>query len=182
MLPVLLIPHPSTACPAVRGFEARARLTPEGALQLDYRVAGDIDRFSLPGPVPPRRADGLWRRTCLEAFLARPGHPGYLEFNFSPSGEWAAYRFAAYRAGMAEAGLAGAPAINVHRDAGRLELSAAINLAGLDCAGAALRLGLSAVLEEQGGRLSYWALAHPPGQPDFHHGDGFVLPLMPAAA
>jgi hypothetical protein len=36
------------------------------------------------------------------------------------------------------------------------------------------RLGLSAVIEEMSGRKSYWALAHPPGKPDFHHADGFV--------
>jgi hypothetical protein len=36
-------------------------------------------------------------------------------------------------------------------------------------------LGLSAVLEEQDGTKSYWALAHPPGgKPDFHHPDCFV--------
>jgi hypothetical protein len=41
-------------------------------------------------------------------------------------------------------------------------------------------LGLSAVIEEMNGRLSYWALAHPPGKPDFHHADCFALEL-PAA-
>jgi hypothetical protein len=41
--------------------------------------------------------------------------------------------------------------------------------------GAAWRLGLSAVIEEAGGRQSYWALAHPQGRPDFHHSDCFAL-------
>jgi hypothetical protein len=36
------------------------------------------------------------------------------------------------------------------------------------------RLGLSAVIEETSGHKSYWALAHPPGRPDFHHSDCFV--------
>jgi len=40
-----------------------------------------------------------------------------------------------------------------------------------------LRLALSAVVEETDGRLSYWAIAHPGERPDFHHRDGFVLPL-----
>jgi hypothetical protein len=38
-----------------------------------------------------------------------------------------------------------------------------------------LRLGLSAVIEDIDGRLSYWALKHPPGKPDFHHPDSFAL-------
>ncbi len=42
-----------------------------------------------------------------------------------------------------------------------------------------LRLGLSAVLEMKDGSLSYWALAHPPGKPDFHHPDSFALTLPP---
>ena len=35
----------------------------------------------------------------------------------------------------------------------------------------------AAVVEETDGRLSYWALTHPAERPDFHHRDGFVLPL-----
>ena len=42
---------------------------------------------------------------------------------------------------------------------------------------APLRLGLSAVIEETDGTKSYWALAHPPGKPDFHHKDCFALTL-----
>jgi hypothetical protein len=44
---------------------------------------------------------------------------------------------------------------------------------------AKLRLGLSAVIEESNGVLSYWALKHPPGNPDFHHPDAFVLEVNP---
>ena len=40
-----------------------------------------------------------------------------------------------------------------------------------------LKLGLSAVIEGADGGLSYWALRHPPGKPDFHHPEAFVLEL-----
>ena len=46
--------------------------------------------------------------------------------------------------------------------------------------GVAIALGLSAVIEEADGNVSYWALAHPPGKPDFHHSDCLALEL-PAA-
>lgn len=39
------------------------------------------------------------------------------------------------------------------------------------------RLGMSAVIEEQEGTKSYWALAHPPGKPDFHHPACFAITL-----
>jgi hypothetical protein len=41
------------------------------------------------------------------------------------------------------------------------------------------RLGLSALIEETSGRKSYWALAHPPGKPDFHHADCFAHEFLP---
>ena len=44
------------------------------------------------------------------------------------------------------------------------------------------RAALSAVIEEASGTKSYWALAHPPGKPDFHHSDAFVLDLFPSDA
>jgi hypothetical protein len=45
-----------------------------------------------------------------------------------------------------------------------------------------VRLGLSAVIEEERGMLSYWALKHPTGRPDFHHPDAFALELAWAEA
>jgi hypothetical protein len=42
---------------------------------------------------------------------------------------------------------------------------------------ATLHLGFTAVIEDRDGRLSYWALRHPPGKPDFHHADSFALKL-----
>jgi hypothetical protein len=33
------------------------------------------------------------------------------------------------------------------------------------------------VIEDDQGRISYWALAHPASKPDFHHRDGFALVL-----
>jgi len=38
------------------------------------------------------------------------------------------------------------------------------------------------VIEEKDGAKSYWALAHPPGAPDFHHRDCFAIELAPAVA
>jgi hypothetical protein len=40
------------------------------------------------------------------------------------------------------------------------------------------RAAVSAVIEQHDGAISYWALAHPAGKPDFHHRDGFVLKLQ----
>ncbi len=95
------------------------------------------------------------------------------------------YRFDAYREGMTVVETA-RPDISTRCDAQRLVLEAAVDINALHGLGnsAAFRLALSAVTEESNGRLSYWALAHPSSQPDFHHADNFTLALdrqgMPA--
>ena len=101
--------------------------------------------------------------------------PGYREFNFSPSGEWAVYDFRGYR----DSGKTGdvlPPGVVVRQTQDRLELDAKICQDILP-QGRRLLLGLSAVVEEVAGVLSCWALRHPPGKPDFHHTDAFALQL-----
>ena len=62
-----------------------------------YRIEGATGRLRLPLPVSARRTDGLWQHTCFEAFLKADASDSYYEFNFAPSGEWAAYRFGGRR-------------------------------------------------------------------------------------
>ena len=109
---------------------------------------------------------------------AVPGE-AYAEFNFAPSTLWAAYRFNRYRGGMTVAHEIATPEIDVRSTGGTFDLQAPLELGGLVNLpnDAVWRLGLSAVIEEANGRISYWALAHPPGKPDFHHADSFALEL-----
>ena len=65
-----------------------------------------------------------------------------------------------------------APRIDTLIAPARLSLHATLELRALPPG--PWRLGLSAVIEEANGRLSYWALAHPAGRPDFHHADCFT--------
>ena len=159
--------HPESICEAVTGIEVEVARPAGGRLALLYVVTGRIGDLSIPPPAPAERSDGLWQRTCFEAFLGRG--QGYLELNFSPSGQWAAYRFDSYRAGMTEAQI-GTPEIGTRpsEDIYELEASLAQPLSG------PLQLALAAVIEESNGRKSYWALAHPPGKADFHHPDSFA--------
>jgi hypothetical protein len=156
-----------------------AGVTPGGGLALNFCLQGDLSGLRIPGPGSSRRADGLWRHTCFEAFVMAGEGPGYREYNFSPSGEWASYDFCGYRDGRASVAEPG-PEITVRRDAERLELDTQIPSESLP-PGRSLRLGLSAVVENTHSELSYWALRHPAGRPDFHHADAFALPLdLPA--
>jgi len=162
--------HPDSRCAAATSIEVEITQQRAGSLLVSYVVTGTIGDLRLPPPAAPVRADELWRHTCFEAFVrASPGET-YYEFNFAPSTQWAAYGFDGYRAGMRVAAEIRAPRIDVQAGAARYALQASLELGG-----AAGRLGLAAVIEELNGNKSYWALAHPPGEPDFHHSDCFAL-------
>jgi hypothetical protein len=143
---------------------------------LNFALDGALAALRLPPFDHVRRGDRLWEHSCFEAFAAVAGEDGYLELNFAPSGAWAAYRFTAYRQGMTSA-LAAAPQIAVSRSAAHLEVAVRVGLGEVLPRGGALRLGLCAVIEDASGGLSYWALQHPPGKPDFHSPAAFALCL-----
>lgn len=167
--------HPATPCPAVAGIDVGVALAPGGDLTLTYTLSGEIDRLAIPTSAAPARKDELWRHTCFEVFvMAGPG-PAYREFNFAPSGDWAAYVFSGYRQGGAPAPMP-APAMVCRVGDQAIELEAHLPRLALPD-GARLRLGLTAVVEDRDGRTSYWALRHRPGKPDFHQPDTFILDL-----
>lgn len=174
--------HPDSRCSAVARIEVEIELPRPDRLLLSYVVAGNMADIRIPPVGSPTRGDKLWRHTCFEAFIRASSGAEYYEFNFAPSTQWAAYRFGGYRSGMRAVDPIGAPAIEVQAQPDRYALQVALPLDGV--AGlprhAAWRLGLSAVIEDLTGGLSYWALAHPPGKPDFHHADGFAVELAPA--
>ena len=176
----VLTRHLETPSRAVREVKVSVGLTKTGEIALGYILRGDLDRFLIPTPRTPCRRDGLWQHTCFESFIGVENSPAYLEFNFSPSGEWAAYAFRTYRDGGPIENDELDPQIAVRTEVETLELSAVIRLGRLPAiqSDATIRLGLSAVVEELDGSHSYWALRHPPGKPDFHHSDAFALEIQ----
>lgn len=167
--------HPDTPCEAVDRIAVEVERPRPGALSLLYRLSGSLEAIRLPALGPMGRGDELWRTTCLEAFVGPADEDAYYEFNFAPSSRWASYRFDRYREGMKPATELGAPRINIRSNARVLAMQLLQDLSPL--AEQPWRLGLSAVIEEADGRVSYWALAHPRGRPDFHHPDCFAAEL-----
>ncbi len=147
-----------------------------GQLTLRYRLDARPADLRLPPPATPGAADNLWQTTCLEAFVATPTGDDYREFNFSPSGQWAVYRFTGYRQRDESFRPASAPHLSLLAPPDHIVLEARL-AADLLPAAAALHLGLSVVIEAADGGKSYWALRHAAAQPDFHLRASFTLDL-----
>ena len=174
-----LIRHPDTPSRAIRAVAAHATRTTEGRLALHYSLSGEISQLRVPPPGPARIGWKLWRHTCCELFVRAKGADAYHEFNFSPSGEWANYAFRRYREGTTLTDEALNPQVAVQSTAGRLDLYALADLPRLSpaYASAPLAIGLAVVVEEESGNISYWALRHAAGKPDFHHREAFALEI-----
>lgn len=168
-----LIPHP-TSSPAGLTLEVEARRAGR-VLSLEYVLAGPVEGVWRPEAAARVRTDGLWQATCFEAFV-RNEAGGYVEYNLSPSGAWAAYRFDGYREGMRALEMP-APFVVTRSAPGQFVLTADVTLPEDAVGAAGLKTGLAAVIRGVDGAIGYWALAHPSDKPDFHHPDSFALDL-----
>lgn len=160
MHPLML--HRTCDLGPIRAVTAAITATPKGC-EAEFRLDGHIPAIILPPPAAPTRQDNLWQTTCFEIFWQPLGNAAYREFNLSPSGQWAAYDFASFREGMRDAPVA-AIAVACSHDAERLVLRASI-AADLP---APAQVALNAVVQHMDGQRQFWAMAFPPGPPEFH--------------
>lgn len=165
-----LVRHPLSRG-AVRGIAVKLERS-AATLKVRYELDADLATLRLPVTGPVRRGEKLWQHTCFEVFLS-DSMPAYTEFNFSPSGEWASYGFRRYREGAPLPHIASLQRLEISHAQPGLVIDATLHQLGAG----GLAVGLSAVVEDSDGSLSYWALRHPPGNPDFHHPDAFALRL-----
>lgn len=176
-----LVAHPDFNNPAVRRIDGSV-VRADGALSVTWVLEGALELLRIPAWSGRAAGERLWEHTCFEVFVSQAGDARYHEMNFAPDGAWAAYAFERYRTRAPLADAPVDPEIVVRQRAGRLELGASMRLDSLapEYSHAGLVLALSAVIEDGEDGLSYWALAHPPGKPDFHHPDSFVF-ISPSA-
>lgn len=163
----------------VTGVEAAVIGLTDHWLRVRWRVDNAM-RVVLPPFAGKRRADGLWQETCFELFIRSPGDAGYVELNLSPSEQWAAYDFVGYRSGMAERSMPRTPDCTVRSGGNMLIFDASVPLAGLPAL--PWELGISAVIVEDDGTKSLWALRHGDGEADFHAAACFAAKLEAPAA
>lgn len=170
-----MLSHPSSVHlrPVSLEFEC---IPGQEALNLSYRVSAEPGVLCIPPfSSHPVFTDDLWQHTCFELFAAAEGSESYREFNFAPSGHWAAYAFSGYRQRV-DWQVKRAPQLQLARHASLLELTVELPLILLPEA-SCLKLSATAVLESVAGELTYWALNHAGERPDFHRRESFILEL-----
>jgi len=173
--PVQLSHHPTCARDGVDRMSFQIARAGDG-VELRYDLVADLAALNIADSPGGHRRDGLWQRTCFEAFFMSERAAGYIEFNFAPNGDWAAYQFSAYREGGQDLDTA-APKIEARPTEDGLSVCVALAVLPFDMKSGAIRVGPSAVIETRAGTKSYWALHHPANKPDFHHIDNFKLSL-----
>jgi len=145
---------------------------------ITYELSGPLDLLKIPKTVNnPLRKNRLWEKTCFELFIGSRGSDPYWEVNLSPSGHWNIYRLDAYRKGMTEdANFSTLPFfLTCKNNFYRVELK--INRKRMLPLHKNFQIGVSTVIEDKNGDMTYWALNHPGEKPDFHHPDSFILEL-----
>lgn len=194
MSALLLINHPATPCDFVSNLTVRIVAATANRIVFRYAMQGRIDQLLLPSGQCNDPGRELWRHTCFEVFFAAAAVPAYLELNCSPANDWVVYRFDDYRRGRRTLHPKPAPQIACRLQSGRFEMDVEIHpeplislLPAAVCedepaiSSTDIRLGLSVVLEDLHGQLSYWALSHSQGKPDFHRQESFVARLPPVS-
>ena len=146
-------------------------------LEYRYTLVGDLNRVDFPVMREGHRADRLWTSTCFECFFLRPDGQ-YVEFNFSPSSEWAVYEFKGYREGMQQSMMRIAPKILCSQTQVMFELNASVDLSGSAAARvieSSSLLNLATVIRLKDDRYCYFSLGFGDGGPDFHRRESFVV-------
>lgn len=173
--PLPLVAHPAHPSAGVQSIHVDVVRNGLG-LDIVFHVRGHLDELRIPFDESGIRRDKLWQRTCFELFIRADTPSGYVEFNFSPGGDWAAYAFSAYRRGSPNPEVS-PPQIKTSIKDSQLIVSVSLSNLPPEIAPQSLQLGPTAVIEAKDGSKSYWALDHLGEAPDFHRSETFTLSL-----
>lgn len=156
----------------------------DGKIFIEYRIENSAQIIGMKklneGKIHGAQADELWKNTCFEAFWSfseKPSDP-YWEFNLAPDGRWNVYTFHEYRKRNPHWKPAFKPEVSITKDGEKTVLHVSFPF-GNATPSLKLYFGLSAVIENKDGKLSYWALTHTESEPDFHDKRSFTLVLNP---
>jgi hypothetical protein len=175
--PFKLIPFPAPKIPAI---EITGQIARQGnRLSICYSVTGDIETILLPEPSSlSARKHELWKATCFEFFISVRARPDYWEFNLSPSGDWNVYAMDAYRqVNMREEAAFQQLPFELKKTGEELFLALSTDLTPILPTEHPLQAGITTIIRTKDEIQTFWALAHPKPQADFHVRESFAANL-----
>jgi hypothetical protein len=150
-------------------------------LFISYGLKENLETLDFGSPTPHKeRVMKLWEKTCFEIFVKNE-KDSYVEFNFSANFEWNCFYFQKKGDALKEWERMNRPATDILLSMDQYFLVAEIRKElfppGFFDGAHELSVGISGVLKEKSGGLSYWALSHHDSRPNFHDFRSFVKML-----
>lgn len=164
-----LLPYDSTTAPEIV-IETELN-TNQDSLFISYKMTGDLASIDLGSETPNHsRVIKLWEKSCFELFIKNQ-KDSYVEFNFSPEFEWNAFYFAKKGDALAEYARIDSVKIDILLSLEVFHLIVQIDKKKFPDGffdGNELSAGITSVVKQKNGSLSYWALSHEDTRPNFH--------------
>lgn len=168
-----LVPFDTTSAPNIT-IETELNTTHESVF-ISYKVQGDLASIDLgPGVPNHARVIKLWEKSCFELFI-KNSKDNYIEFNFSPEFEWNCFYFEKKGDALAEYARMNCLKTDILLSLEVFHLIVEIDKSKFPEGFFAgdLSAGITSVIKEKSGKMSYWALSHNDTRPNFHHFDSF---------
>jgi hypothetical protein len=132
--------------------------------EIEIRCESGLLEPAFPAAsLEPTFKEGLWEQTCLEVFEFDEKSQRYVEWNFSPSGDWACFVFTDYRQRDAKAMRLEPLTWSWSKDNKVRTLTMELPVAFKTS-----KLQFTAVIDWGAKGLDYYALKHQSAKPDFH--------------
>lgn len=169
-----LIPFEAINAPVIT-IESELNMTPDSVF-VSYKVQGSLAEIDLGQGHPHHaRVIKLWEKSCFELFIKNEKN-SYIEFNFSPEFEWNAFYFEKKGDALAEYGRMDSVKKDILLSLDVFHLIVEIDRKKFPdhFFESALEIGLTSVIKDRHGKLSYWALSHQDTKPNFHDFRSYV--------
>jgi len=140
-------------------------------LTLVFMLKGALENYIFPKEQSIKRENELWKRTCLELFLADSKSEGYYELNLSPSLAWNFYYLKHYRADVEEVVLTSVPTIQIEEDTNFYSIEFTLENFNFEIFDSC---NLTAILLTKKDKRTFWSLKEMADTPDFHNRDYFI--------
>jgi hypothetical protein len=149
---------------------AEWRILAGNVLHVRSLIKGPVHFLDFEKSPKPSVKDELWKKTCFEFFALKTNGTEYVEWNFSPSGDYQRYLFSRYRERVETAP---APTTQDAKINWKLTGEGFESTVEVKLPFEIQKIQICWVTKLKTEPAIYWALSHTSPKPDFHNIDAF---------